>query len=66
MQNEDPHFRLKFLFADVYRWLCHSREKHPPSSDIWNFWRCWNEQADLVIEEFSGGIYSFDVQKKII
>jgi hypothetical protein len=65
MQNKASNSSFKSIFADAYQWLCQSRKNHPPSSDIWNFRRCWNEQAEAIIEDFTEGSYNFYVQKKI-
>jgi hypothetical protein len=56
---------LPQLFSNAYNWLCKSRKNHPPDSDIWNFKRTWHNQAEVIIEAFSCGIYQFDVQAKI-
>jgi len=56
---------LEGLFLDAYQWLCRSRKKHPPSSDVWDFRRSWNGWAKAVIDEFERGTYCFDVQSKI-
>ncbi len=53
------------LFPDAYYWLCKSRKKHLPDSDIWNFKRTWYSQAEAVMESFRSGTYQFDVQAKI-
>ena len=56
---------LPQLFSNAYNWLCKSRKNHPPDSDIWNFKRTWHNQAEVIIEAFSCGIYQFDDQAKI-
>jgi RNA-directed DNA polymerase len=53
------------LFSDAYQWLCKSRKKHPPSSDIWNFRRNWNGLSDTVMDDFRSGCYQFDTQDKV-
>jgi RNA-directed DNA polymerase len=53
------------LFSNAYQWLCKSRKKQPPSSDIWNFHRDCNGLADTVIDDFLKGLYQFDTQDKI-
>ncbi len=65
MQNASQHFYLESLFDAAFQWLCRNRKKHPPSSDIWDLRRGWNEQSNAVIKEFADGSYLFDVQKKI-
>jgi hypothetical protein len=57
---------LPQLFSDAYNWLCKSRKKHPPDSDIWNLKRTWDSQAEATMESFRSGAYKFDVQVKII
>jgi hypothetical protein len=37
---------LRGLFHEAYHWLCRSRKKHPPASDIWDFRRSWAAQAE--------------------
>ena len=56
---------LRQLFLDAYHWLCYSRKKHPPSSDIWHFRYLWKKQAEFIINEFERGEYRFDLQKRI-
>jgi len=60
-----PFPNLPQLFSDAYQWLCKSRKNHPPDSDIWNFKRTWQVQAEAIMESFSFGNYDFDVQSKI-
>jgi RNA-directed DNA polymerase len=57
--------RLVHLFKDAYRWLCLKRGRHPPSSDVWDFRRNWNEIKESVIKDFAKGSYLLSVQKKI-
>ncbi len=57
---------LPQLFPDAYYWLCKSRKKHPPDSDIWNLKRTWDSQAEAIMESFRSGTYKFDVQTKLI
>ena len=54
-----------FIFADAFQWLCRSRKKHPPSSDIWKFRRIWDKEGNELRKDFADGSYRFDVQKKI-
>ena len=58
-----PH--LPHLFSNAFQWLCRSRKKHPPSSDIWDFRPSWIDRADAVMDEFRLGDYQLDVQKKM-
>jgi hypothetical protein len=53
------------LFSDAYQWLCRSRKKHPPSSDIWGFRRTWEDQLEVLMDTFWRGKYRFDTQSKI-
>ena len=57
---------LQNLFSEAYLWLCTSRKKYPPSSDIWNFRRWYKERINTVMDLFRKGDYQFDVQKKIV
>ena len=65
MRKTDLHFSLNPLFSDAYEWLCLRRCKHPPSSDVWDFRRNWNEIKEFVIEDFTKGTYKLSVQKKL-
>ncbi len=56
---------LPQLFTDAYLWLCKSRKNHPPDSDIWNFKRTWQSQAETIMDSFRSGTYRFDVQSKL-
>ena len=56
---------LEAHFNSAYEWLKKSRKHHPPSSDIWDFRRCWNEGKESIKKLFLTGSYHFDVQKKI-
>ena len=56
---------LPQLFSSAHRWLCKSRKNHPPDSDIWNFKRTWNRNAEAIRETFRTGAYRFDVQSKL-
>lgn len=53
------------FFADAYYWLCKSRKKHPPDSDILDFKCTWDSQVEAIMESFRSGTYKFDVQTKI-
>jgi len=59
------HSRINHLFKEAFRWLCLRRCKHPPSSDVWDFRRNWNEIKEFVIEDFTKGTYKLSVQKKL-
>ena len=65
MGNIISNPRLHPLFSDAYEWLCLKRSKHPPSSDVWDFRRNWNEIKEFVIEDFTKGTYKLSVQKKL-
>jgi RNA-directed DNA polymerase len=56
---------LHCLFLEAYQWLCRSRKKHPPSSDVWDLRRSWKEQADALLVAFESGDYQMSVQKKM-
>ena len=56
---------LQNQFSNAYEWLCRSRKKHPPSSDIWSFCRGWKQQAHRMKERFIQGRYRFAVQQRI-
>ena len=56
---------LQSLFSDAYQWLCTSRKRHPPSSDIWSFRRDWKHQAHRVMDRFIQGRHQFSVQQQV-
>jgi hypothetical protein len=65
MQNIVSHADLYNFFTDAYQWLCKQREKHPPSSDIWDVRLAWSNLDKALMNRFRTGIYRFDIQKKI-
>ncbi|HLE25766.1 MAG TPA: hypothetical protein VI935_08965 [Thermodesulfobacteriota bacterium] len=65
MANIISNSCLNHLFKYAYRWLCLKRSKHPPSSEVWDLRRNWNEIKEFVIEDFSKGCYRLSIQKKI-
>jgi hypothetical protein len=65
MLKELSQSQLYKLFNDAFQWLSKQRKKHPPSSDIWNFRRSWNDQIDTILTMFAKGMYQFDIQKKL-
>ncbi len=56
---------LQSLFSDAYQWLCRSRKRYPPSSDIWQFRRDWKHQAQRVMDRFIQGRHQFAVQQRV-
>jgi len=65
MLKELSQSQLYERFNDAFQWLSKQRKKHPPSSDIWNLKRSWNDQIDTILIMFAKGMYQFDVQKKL-
>jgi len=55
---------LRKIFSEAYQWRCKSRKNHPPSADIWDFRRSWETHKESVLNQFYGGKYQFDNQKK--
>ncbi len=53
------------LFSEAFQWLFRRRKKHPPSSDIWDFRRGWEDNRESIADMFRKGAYQFDIQKKI-
>ncbi len=53
------------LFSLSFEWLCHRRQTHPPSSDIWDFKKSWRDQNKRLIDSFISGRYRVGLQKKI-
>ena len=58
-------YDLEACFYSAYEWLKRSRKHYPPSSDIWDFRRCWHERKESITKLFLAGSYRFDVQKRI-
>jgi len=58
-------YDLEAYFYSAYEWLKKSRKHYSPSSDIWDFRRCWDERKESFTNLFLAGSYRFDVQKKI-
>jgi RNA-directed DNA polymerase len=53
------------LFISGYDWLCSSRKRHPPSSDIWHLRVNWEKIRERIATDFHRGIHCFEVQSKI-
>ena len=56
---------LEVYFSLAYEWLRKSRKHYPPSSDIWDFRRCWHERKESIVNSFLAGSYHFDLPKRI-
>lgn len=52
-------------FVEAFAWLCNSRKKHPPDSDIWQLMMDWPSKSRNTIESFVDGTFKFGLQKKI-
>src|ERR1700674_2427857 len=65
----DPQLR-RLISDDVldaaYAWLCSARRDYPPSADIWNFRRGWENERILIKQELAAGRFRFGVLDRII
>jgi hypothetical protein len=50
----------------AYEWLCHARRDHPPSADIWNLRRNWQDEKTALKRELAADRFRFGVQDRIV